>query len=146
MPYKIYTKLGIGFIATSFVLLMVSKFYHPSFENDIIINTGQVTIGDILYYNGENAARFFGLLGSYYFACIASAVYKNSSALMHSRYVCLLFAGVSFVRLNFEFFTYNRIGLIEVICDLVVALVYLILIGIWYYKKRQYFYGTKRTD
>jgi len=137
MPYRTYIDLAIGFIICSFAALMVSWFWHPHFEGLIAIPP-DITIGDVIYYNGANVSRLFVYLSGYYLSCVVSVSHPKSVSVMIVRYLSLFLSGVTFVRMCFEFFYYNHytpyeLGLHVCVLGFVIAKVI-----IWYLNLKQH--------
>jgi len=128
----IYIHVAIAALLGSMVAYSLPLYKFEWFDTVVMANGA--TIYDVVYFNSMKLVHFLLLTTITYLAFWMDAIRPYSLLINRLKYCALFLTGVAFIRMVFHFFTYSKIGWLELALYVIVG-----IIGLYkYFKIRRF--------
>lgn len=121
---RIYLHTAIGALVLS-VPIYCLPLIHLDYFDTVVMKNG-ATLYDVVYFNSVKAINFLLLTAVTYLCFWIDDICPDTILIKRLKYFALFLTGVSFVRMVFHFFTYSKIGWLEIGLYFVVAVIGLV--------------------
>jgi len=129
---RIYIQTATAALFGSMVVYCLPLCTFPWFDSVVMKNGA--TIYDVVYFNSMKLVHFLLLTTITYLAFWMDAIRPYSLLINRLKYCALFLTGVAFIRMVFHFFTYSKIGWLELALYVIVG-----IIGLYkYFKIRRF--------